>query len=195
MAPSTGTVILHVAAPPCTASSRKELAGRPWSAMAERIISTARNLLDISEDVALTHELTDLINEFRNQMNFLQRTRESFFASLNILPATLGIAYILTTGDPVGGSGIYAKLQGLFGMHDLWALFSVPASAGMDETDRKQLSEMLEPVVKRWLENRAVIVRQVFEETITGGVDQELKTTIENLDQLIKAIEKELKIL
>jgi predicted nucleic acid-binding protein len=54
---------------------------------------------------------------------------------------------------------------------------------------------MLEPVVKRWLENRAVIVRQVLEETITGGVDQELKTTREVLDQLIEGIEKELKIL
>ncbi len=151
--------------------------------------------MDISEDAVLTAELTSLINEFRLQMNFLQRTRESFFASLNVLPATLGIAYILTTGDPVGGSGLYAKLHGIFGMHDLWALVSIPASAGLDETGRKQLSDMLEPVVRRWLENRAIIVREVFEETITGGVIEELVKMRGVLDQLIEEIEKELDLL
>ena len=195
MAPSTGTVIFHVAAPTCTQDSRKALAARPWSATAERLVSTAQDLLNISEDAALTGELTDLINEFRDQMNFFQRTRESFFASLSVLPATLGIVYILTTGDPVGGSGIYAKLHGIFGMHDLWALVSVPASAGMDEAGRKQLSDMLEPVVKRWLENRAVMVRQVFEETTTGEMDRELTITLQALDQLIREIKNELKSL
>jgi hypothetical protein len=195
MAPSTGTVILHVAAPDGTAAVRKALEDRPWSATAGRIVSTARDLLDIAEDAVLTAELTSLINEFRLQMNFLQRTRESFFASLNVLPATLGIAYILTTGDPVGGSGIYAKLHGIFGMHDLWALVSIPASAGLDETGRKQLSDMLEPVVRRWLENRAIIVREVFEETITGAVVEELLKMRGDLDLLIEETERELNFL
>ncbi len=195
MAPSTGTVIFHVAAPDCAKESRKALTARPWAKTTERLISTSRDLLNISEDAILTRELTDLINEFRDQMNFFQRTRESFFASLSVLPATLGIVYILTTGDPVGGSGIYAKLHGIFGMHDLWALVSVPASAGLDETGRRQLSDMLEPVVKRWLENRAVMVRKVFEETITGDMDRELTITLQALDQLIREIKNELKSL
>jgi hypothetical protein len=193
LAPSTGTVVFHVAAPACSKAPRQALATRPWSAVSDRLLSTARELLNISEDAILTAELTDLIHEFRDQMNFFQKTRESFFASLNVLPATLGIAYILTTGDPVGGSGIYAKLQGLFGMHDLWALVSIPASAGMDETGRKQLAEMLEPVVKRWLENRAVVVRQIFAETLSGELEQELAATLRTLDQLIGEIENELK--
>ena len=193
MAPSTGTVIFHVAAPACSQDSRRTLASRSWSGVSDRLVSTARELLNISEDAALTGELTDLINEFRDQMNFFQKTRESFFASLNVLPATLGIAYILTTGDPVGGSGIYAKLHGIFGMHDLWALVSVPASAGLDETGRKQLSDMLEPVVKRWLENRAVVVRQIFTETLTGKLEQELGSTLKDFDHLIKEIEDELR--
>lgn len=193
MAPSTGTVIFHVAAPASSKDSRRALASRPWSGISDRLVSTARELLNISEDAALTGELTDLINEFRDQMNFFQKTRESFFASLNVLPATLGIAYILTTGDPVGGSGIYAKLHGIFGMHDLWALVSVPASAGLDETGRKQLSDMLEPVVKRWLENRAVVVRQIFTETLTGTLEQQLESILKDFDHLIKEIEDELK--
>jgi hypothetical protein len=193
MAPSTGTVIIHVAAPACSQDSRQALSSRPWSAISDRLLSTARELLNISEDAALTGELTELINEFRDQMNFFQKTRESFFASLNVLPATLGIAYILTTGDPVGGSGIYAKLHGIFGMHDLWALVSVPASAGLDETGRKQLSDMLEPVVKRWLENRAVVVRQIFSETLSGELEQEMASTLNDLDLLIGEIEDELK--
>ncbi|MEW6184868.1 MAG: GTPase [Thermodesulfobacteriota bacterium] len=192
-AASTGTVIFHVAAPACTQGLRKNLSSRPWSAVSERLLLTAREILQVAEDARLTAELTDLIHEFREQMNFFQKTRESFFASLNVLPATLGIAYILTTGDPVGGSGIYAKLQGLFGMHDLWALVSVPASAGLDETGRKQLAEMLEPVVKRWLENRAVVVRNLFKETLSGELEGELAATLEKLDSGIEQIEAELK--
>lgn len=189
---ATGTVVLHVAAPACTRENRKEVAGRPWSTTAERIVATAPEVLNIAEDAALNRELTDLVNSFRERMNFRQKTRESFFASLNVLPATLGVAYILTTGDPVGGSGIYAKLHGLFGMHDLWALVSIPASAGIDDSGRQRLSDMLEPVVKKWVENRAHIVRQLFEETLSGGVVREVDETTASAEALLKRIEVEL---
>jgi hypothetical protein len=111
---------------------------------------------------------------------------------LNVLPATLGVAYILTTGDPVGGSGIYAKLQGMFGMHDLWALVSIPASAGLDESGRQRLSDMLEPVVKKWVEDRASIVRRLFEETLSGAVTREVDETVATTEELLKRIEAEL---
>ena len=190
---ATGTVVLHVAAPACTRDTRREVEGRSWSATAERILATAPEILNITEDATLNQELTDLVNDFRQRMNFRQKTRESFFASLNVLPATLGVAYILTTGDPVGGSGIYAKLHGMFGMHDLWALVSIPASAGLDETGRQRLSDMLEPVVKKWLENRAYIVRRLFEETLSGAVTREVYETAETAEVLLKRIEAELK--
>ena len=190
---ATGTVVLHVAAPACTHDTRKEIESRPWSVTAERILATAPEILNIAEDTTLNQELTDLVNNFRQQMNFRQKTRESFFASLNVLPATLGIAYILTTGDPVGGSGIYAKLHGMFGMHDLWALVSIPASAGMDETGRQRLTDMLEPVVKRWVENRASIVRRLFEETLSGAVTRDVDETGETAEVLLKRIGSELK--
>ena len=92
----------------------------------------------------------------------------------------------------MGGSGIYAKLHGLFGMHDLWALVSIPASAGIDETGRKDLSDMLEPVVKRWIENRARIVKQVFEETITGDVIHQLENNSADASKLILVAEETL---
>ncbi len=192
IAAATGTVTVHVAAPACSKEVRQGCGSRLWSDTADRIIATAGDVLDLSEDAALNQELTDLVGQFRQRMNFLQKTRESFFASLNVLPATLGIAYILTTGDPVGGGGIYAKLHGLFGVHDLWALVSIPASAGIDETGRKDLSEMLEPVVKRWIENRARIVKQVFEETIVGEVIHQMEATAEKSGQLIHATEEAL---
>jgi hypothetical protein len=188
----TGTVVLHVAAPACTRDTRREVEGRPWSATAERILATAPEILNIAEDASLNQELTDLVNNFRQRMNFRQKTRESFFASLNVLPATLGVAYILTTGDPVGGSGIYAKLHGMFGMHDLWALVSIPASAGLDETGRQRLSDMLEPVLKKWVENRALIVRRLFEETLSGEVTRKVDETAATAEDLLKRMEAEL---
>ncbi len=192
IASATGTVTVHAAAPVCSKKIRHDLDRRPWTDTAQRVIAAAKDVLDISEDTALNQELINLVGEFRRRMNFLQKTRESFFASLNVLPATLGIAYILTTGDPVGGSGIYAKLHGLFGMHDLWALVTIPASAGIDETGRKDLSDMLEPVVKRWIENRAHIVKQVFEETIAGEVIRQMENTAADAAKLTLAVEETL---
>jgi hypothetical protein len=193
-AASTGTVGMHVAAPPSTAAIRKRLEMRSWTESAEEILSKAPQILNIKDESTLERELTHLVKVFRQQMNFTQKTRESFFASLTILPATLGIAYILTTGDPVGGSGIYAKLHGLFGMHDLWALVSVPASAGLDETGRKNLSDMLAPVVGSWLDNRARIVREVFDEVIAGEVIREVEQVSDSARTLIDDIEKTLSV-
>lgn len=187
---TSGGVSIHVSAPFSTKAARKRMEDKPWSEIADQIVPAAENLLNIAQDEDLNRELASLVHEFREQMNFAQRTRESFFASLNILPATLGIAYILTTGDPIGGSGIYAKLHGLFGMHDLWALVSIPASAGLDETSRKNLSTMLTPVLSRWFDNRASIVRRIFEENITGAVITEVEMLISTAEQMIKKIEK-----
>jgi hypothetical protein len=81
----------------------------------------------------------------------------------------------------------------MFGMHDLWALVSIPASAGMDETGRQRLTDMLEPVVKRWVENRASIVRRLFEETLSGAVTRDVDETGETAEVLLKRIGSELK--
>jgi hypothetical protein len=77
----------------------------------------------------------------------------------------------------------------MFGMHDLWALVSIPASAGLDETGRPRLSDMLEPVVKKWVENRAFIVRRLFEGTLSSAVTRKVDETAATSEELLKRIE------
>jgi hypothetical protein len=187
--PNPGSVSLHLSAPLSSDAAREKLENQPWQKSVARIVPVAEEILNISRDADLNRELTDLVHEFRQQMSFSQRTRESVFASLSILPATLGMAYILSTGDPVGGSGIYAKLHGLFGMHDLWALVSIPATAGMDETSRKNLRTMLAPVLSRWFESRAVIVQKLFDENISASIITEVESLINTADDQVKNIE------
>lgn len=189
---ATGVVTLHVAAPPATAPPRRRIQDRPWAETAAAVGAAAETVLNVADDVELNRELTELVHDFRSRMSFSQKSRESLFASLNILPATLGIAYILTTGDPVGAGGIYAKLHGLFGMHDLWALVSIPASARMDETARRNLSDMLAPVLDRWLENRARIIRDVFEMQIAGAVIDAVEQTAADAEAAIAAVQQAL---
>jgi hypothetical protein len=186
----TGSITIHVGAPPATDPGRRQLEGSAWQPVAERIAAAAESMLNLAADEQLNRELAELVVEFRRQMNFTQKTRESLFTSLSILPATLGIAYVLTTGDPVGGSGIYAKLHGLFGMHDLWALVSIPASAGMDENTRRKLSDMLAPIVTRWFENRAALVTTLFEQQIVGRVLQDVQQLISSAGRQIDDVEK-----
>ena len=69
---------------------------------------------------------------------------------------------------------------------------SIPASAGLDETGRQRLSDMLKPVVKKWIENRAFIVRRLFEETLSGAVTREVYETAETAEVLLKRVEAEL---
>jgi len=171
---------------------RRRIQDRPWAAAAAQVGAAAEAVLDVADDVELNRELTELVYDFRRRMSFTQKSRESLFASLNILPATLGIAYILTTGDPVGGSGIYAKLHGLFGMHDLWALVSIPASARIDETARRNLSDMLSPVLDRWLESRARIIRDVYAEQIAGEVIATVEQLADEAERRIAAVQKDL---
>jgi len=188
-----GAVRISAPAPVSIETVRSSLAAKSWKHVVDTISALAGDILKLSDDVELNNELTRLVLDFRNRMNIVQKTRESFFATLSVMPATLGIAYILTTGDPVGGSGIYAKLHGLFGMHDLWALFSIPASAGLDETGRKDLSAMLSPIVSRWLDNRAAIVRNVFEIHITADIEKQIQAAIQVAREQIQTIEELLK--
>jgi hypothetical protein len=77
-------------------------------------------------------------------------------------------------------------------MHDLWALFSIPASAGLDETGRKDLSAMLSPIVSRWLDNRAAIVRHVFEIHITSDIENRIQSDIQVAQKQIQSVQERL---
>ncbi|MGA8280135.1 MAG: hypothetical protein WB853_04500, partial [Desulfobacterales bacterium] len=61
------------------------------------------------------------------------------------------------------------------------------------ETGRQRLSDMLEPVVKKWVENRAFIVRRLFEEMLSGALTREVGETVATAEALLKRIEAELK--
>ena len=75
-------------------------------------------------------------------MGVWDRMRQTFAALLNVLPATAAVTYVLSTGDPVGATGIKIKLTGLLGLKDLYALIAIPATAGLKKADQKQLAHV-----------------------------------------------------
>ena len=109
-------------------------------------------------------------------MGILDQIRQTFAALLNVIPATAAITYILHTGDPVGAAGIKVKLTGIFGLHDLYALIAIPATAGMTKADRRQLEQLLAPLARTWLAHKAAAVRQLFETHITGRLLENVRS-------------------
>jgi len=119
---------------------------------------------------------------------------QTFWALLNVLPATVAVTYVLSTGDPVGAAGIKIKLAGLFGAKDLYALFAIPVTTGLKKADRKQIEEMLAPIVQTWLNHKLKTVQRLFEENITGGILGRAKESIADADLLIDEIQPLLEI-
>jgi hypothetical protein len=137
-------------------------------------------------------DLRKLADHFRNNMNLWAKISQTFWAFMNVLPATMAITYVLSTGDPVGAAGIKVKLTGLFGAKDLYALFAIPATTGMKKADQKQLEVMLGPIVETWLTHKFKLVQDLFEDHITGGMLRVTDESITAARQQIKAIESHL---
>ena len=125
-------------------------------------------------------------------MNWRQRLRETFFASLSALPPLLGVTYTLLTVNPVVGSGIWIQLESIFGLNDLWALVSIPASAGLGEQERKQLEQMMTPVFKLWLKQRVSAIIEVYKHTICWPIWQALETVPSLNDPRFAQVQKAL---
>jgi hypothetical protein len=89
----------------------------------------------------------------------------------------------------VGAAGIKVKLTGLFGAKDLYALFAIPVTTGLKSADRKQIEEMLAPIVQTWLNHKLNTVQHLLEENITGGILQCARKNIEDVDPIIGEIE------
>jgi hypothetical protein len=66
----------------------------------------------------------------------------------------------------VVGTGLWIELQGIFGVNDLWALVSIPASAGLGEQERKQLQQMVAPAFRLWFERRLTTVVSVLQSAV-----------------------------
>ena len=101
-------------------------------------------------------------------MNLWSKIGQTFSAFLNVLPATVAVTYILSTGDPVGAAGIKVKLSGLFGLKDLYALVALPATSGLRTADQAQLEALMGPIAETWLNHKLEVIQTIFQDTISG---------------------------
>jgi hypothetical protein len=166
------------AAPAAVQSARDHLRARDWKATLNTILERKTMILSWSEQ--LEGELQALADDLRRRMSLLDQVRQTFAAALSVLPATAAITYVLSTGDPVGATGIKVKLTGIFGLKDLYALIAIPATAGVTNADRRQLELMLGPVAQTWLAHKLQAVETLFEAQITGGLLQAVESALQN---------------
>jgi hypothetical protein len=168
-----GTLNLHLQVPSVARQQGATLLAQDWGAITQEFRQVAHQLLGLPTDIE--QELRALVVEFRAQMGWQERLRETAFASLSALPSVLGITYTLLTADPFGGTGIWIKLHSLFGINDLWALVSIPASAGLSDQERKLLQQTIAPVFHLWLERRMASVVEVYARTVCRPVLEALQ--------------------
>ncbi len=173
---------------PGVASEQEKLRNSDFKAVLNSILSKRDVVTSISKNV--DQELEALALHMRREMGIRDKVRQTFSAFLQVLPATVAVTYVLSTGDPVGAAGIKVKLAGLFGVQDLYALIALPATTGMKNADLKQLEEMLGPVAETWLNNKLAAVNTLFEASITGGILNDAENRISKATQLLLELEK-----
>lgn len=157
-----------VPAHPAAREARERLRRREAGSVLAAVLSRRQEIGRIGEEVDA--ELRGIADRFRREMGLWAKVSQTFWAFLNVLPATLAVTYVISTGDPVGAATIKVKLAGLFGLKDLYALVAIPITRGMKQADQKQLAEMLGPLVRAWLDHKSDLVRGVFEREISGEV-------------------------
>jgi hypothetical protein len=157
-----------VDAHPAVLSEQERLRDQDFRSILQSILSRREELIDIPRDMLA--DLKKLADHFRSKMGIWDKISQTFWASLNVLPATAAVTYVLTTGDPVGAAGIKIKLTGLFGAKDLYALVAIPVTTRLKKADQQQLKNMLEPIARTWFDHKLKKVQQLFEKTITGGM-------------------------
>jgi hypothetical protein len=108
---------------------------------------------------------------------------------LNVLPAAAAVTYVLSTGDPVGGTAVKVKLAGLFGLKDFYALVAIPVTRGMKKADRRQLEAMLGPIAQTWFDCKLKKVQMIFEQEISGELLQTVAGTVSATEQCIAVVE------
>jgi hypothetical protein len=173
-----------VDAHPVVILEQEKLRARDFKSILQSILAEKESITSISRD--MEKDLEQLADHFRRKMGLWPKISQTFWAMLNVLPATVAVTYVLSTGDPVGAAGIKVKLAGLFGAKDLYALFAIPVTTGLKKADRKQIEEMLGPIVQTWLNHKLKTVQKLFEENITGGILQCARKNIADADPLIR---------
>ena len=175
---------------PALLSEQEKLQQKEFKSILQTIRSHRDTIAGISTEMEA--DLKNLADHFRNNMNLWSKISQTFWAFMNVLPATMAITYVLSTGDPVGAAGIKVKLTGLFGAKDLYALFAIPATTGMKKADQKQLEIMLGPIVETWLTHKLKLVQDLFEDHITGGILRVADESIAAAGHRIEEIEHHL---
>jgi hypothetical protein len=167
---------------PVVYSEQQKLRNKDFKSVLQSITSRKDAISDISQDIE--KDLKDLADQFRDSMGLWSKINQTFWALLNVLPATVAVTYVLSTGDPVGAAGIKVKLAGLFGAKDLYALFAIPVTTGLKKADQKKIEEMLGPIVQTWLNHKLNTIQDLFEENISGGIIRLASQTIADAQQL-----------
>jgi hypothetical protein len=173
-----GWVEVQVPLHPSLVERQEALRRREWASLLADVVSRKGEILSISEGVE--RELLAVAERFRKRMGTWDKLRQSFSAFLNVLPATAAVTYVLSTGDPIGATGIKVKLTGLFGLNDLYALIAIPATSGVKKADQAQLERLLGPIAKAWLDDKLRTVRDLFETEVTGPVLAEAGHNLED---------------
>ncbi len=164
-----GRQTVVVAAHPAVSDARSTLREMDWQGALSAILAEKDTIVRLSEEIDA--DLATLVTRFRAQMKLSAKLRQSFFAFLNIVPAVVAVPYVAITYDPAGGAGILAKLSGLFGINDLYALVAIPATTGMAKTDRRQMEKsILGPITDAWFKDKSKAVEEIFRRRITGEI-------------------------
>lgn len=183
----------HLDAHPVVRATQERLRRKDWKAALTHIQNQKESLLSWSGQ--LQKDLTDLAKTLRGRMGLFDQIRQTFAAVLNVIPTTAAITYILSTGDPAGAVGLKVKLTGLLGLHDLYALIAIPATAGMKNADQRQLEQLLAPVARTWLAHKLTLVQALFEEQITGDVFEAARSAEEQAADRLDRIARHLSAL
>ena len=178
---------LIIDAHPVVAEAQIKLQEQDRKATLASMVGSKEAIIGISFHIE--KDLSQLADHFRRKSGFMFKIRQTFSALLTVLPATVAITYILSTGDPVGATGIKVKLTGLFGLKDLYALVAIPATTGMKKADQKQLEILLAPITRTWLDDKLNTIQLLFEEEVTGGIFAVADQAIEESGELIQDVE------
>ena len=128
----TGPAAAH---PAVLVEAQERLRGRDFPALLEAVLARRDEVGDIGRDTDA--DLRALADRFRRRMGVWDRVGQTFWAALNVLPATAAVTYVLSTGDPVGAAAIKVKLARLFGLKDLYALVAIPVTRGVKQAERE----------------------------------------------------------
>ena len=163
-----GEFFVHTDSPDSLLNFVEDLKADISSDFDSRIGEIIATFPDVPERV--DEKIKNTVLQFREDMSFKQKVRETFFASLSALPAILGVSYVLATSDVATGGSIMAHLGGLFGLNDLCALVAIPLSSGLSEPMRKKIVLLLTPCVEEWFSDRTEVMKEFMRSNVTGSL-------------------------